>query len=123
MTEQKPRELWIQKGSFTEMIVEDSQGYNWTNAPVKFVEASALDAAKAEIEKLRKVQAIQTEALRFYSSEASWDCGIDYVNNQIDDDDIEMLDRIIEGHDCSDLYGGNRARQALQQTKEIMGEK
>lgn len=55
MTEQKPRELWAQKGSFTEMIVENSEGYtDWNSPPVKFIEASALDQANAEIEKLKE---------------------------------------------------------------------
>jgi hypothetical protein len=87
------------------------------------IEYSAFEAAQKEIEKLKKVIGIQGKTLEFYSAELSWDSGSDYINNIIDGDDVELIDRIIEGHDCSDYYGGQLARQALKEAQQIMEEK
>ena len=69
-------------------------------------------ALKFRIEKLR-------EALEFYASTINWDNHLNYNNDMIDSEDLELIENMIEGVDCSDYYGGKAARAALKADEEV----
>jgi hypothetical protein len=92
---------------------------NAENLKREMIQVKHLYNLKCEgIEKLRKVLAIQTEALDFYSDDINWNETEPGFSDRIDSTDYNKIQRTPIGY-----YGGVRARQALQQTKEIMGAK
>lgn len=148
MTEQKPRELWISKRA-NEMLFMDycigSNTYAFNYEPslvdicakegdiVHMVEASALDAAKAEIEQLKSLMSVQLdmhdklkdadkeiEMLRkvvvIYEKVLFENCCYDDCGFDPEMESKETLVAVFKNNDQT-------ARQALQQTKELMGEK
>ena len=61
------------------------------------------------------------EALELYGNAKHWSEHRDLKFTMIKKD-YERHEIFVDGHDCSEYYGGNRARKALAEWKEVCGE-
>lgn len=57
---------------------------------------------------------ILLEAVEYYAGVLNWSSDSGYGNDTIDSEDMELIEIVIESHDCSDYYGGKRAREAIK---------